>query len=269
VVQADFSEDATCVICMEDYEIGDELITLPACSHRYHATCIAVRPFTATCVLRGCYHRSVGRRCDGSCVRHQAWLDKNNSCPNCRVTAVEVEETPPPPRHANGLPQLTDDVDARDFFRLLNQMTMTAGRQAVGTPQAANIMLGRSGPLDRGERLPPSPPPPPPPPRDGDDPDEAFDDLPSAGARAAAAAEAEIAEQLSRGGGYGWQADDAPADDDARQGQPRTGLVANPLAVGAFSDEVEDFEDVEDIEAPAEGAGRWPQTLEAVEDDVV
>ena len=123
--EADFSEASTCVICMEDYEAGDELITLPNCSHRYHASCIS------------------------------AWLDKNNSCPNCRVTAVETRVTLPAGVDLQGMAASTDptaaEADAREFFR----RAAASGGSAHDVIQAATILLNQMTAAARSYAAPP------------------------------------------------------------------------------------------------------------------
>eukprot|EP00190_Bangiopsis_sp_CCMP1999_P006472 CAMPEP_0198724632 /NCGR_PEP_ID=MMETSP1475-20131203/2084_1 /TAXON_ID= ORGANISM="Unidentified sp., Strain CCMP1999" /NCGR_SAMPLE_ID=MMETSP1475 /ASSEMBLY_ACC=CAM_ASM_001111 /LENGTH=385 /DNA_ID=CAMNT_0044486215 /DNA_START=150 /DNA_END=1310 /DNA_ORIENTATION=- len=54
-------EAATCVICVESYNQGDELFELP-CKHQYHQTCVT------------------------------QWLLKHNTCPICRSPLPDVEE---------------------------------------------------------------------------------------------------------------------------------------------------------------------------------
>src|SRR4051794_33927091 len=49
------NEEAKCGICLQDYEEGEELKTLPRCLHHFHATCI------------------------------DKWLGINKICPVCRA----------------------------------------------------------------------------------------------------------------------------------------------------------------------------------------
>eukprot|EP01052_Picozoa_sp_SAG31_P048068 SAG31_NODE_9889_length_1215_cov_1.294803_2_plen_300_part_00 len=145
---ADFSEASTCAICMEEYEAGNELISLPNCGHRFHRDCLA------------------------------AWLDKNNSCPNCRVVAVEfpdplsgarpggdTEGRPSGDNTAQGAENA--HIEARELFRrgggfggsahdviqaatiLLNQMTAAARHYQI--PQAGAETMDRGGGPNDGE----------------------------------------------------------------------------------------------------------------------
>eukprot|EP00188_Purpureofilum_apyrenoidigerum_P005173 Plantae.Rhodophyta-Purpureofilum_apyrenoidigerum.ctg64703.p1 GENE.Plantae.Rhodophyta-Purpureofilum_apyrenoidigerum.ctg64703~~Plantae.Rhodophyta-Purpureofilum_apyrenoidigerum.ctg64703.p1 ORF type:complete len:295 (-),score=32.57 Plantae.Rhodophyta-Purpureofilum_apyrenoidigerum.ctg64703:335-1219(-) len=71
------SEAATCVICVESYDQGDELFELP-CKHQYHQACVT------------------------------QWLLKHNTCPICRGPLPEVKEKMKEPKeddteHANAV----------------------------------------------------------------------------------------------------------------------------------------------------------------------
>jgi hypothetical protein len=52
-------QPANCVICMSDFEEGEELRTLP-CFHFFHSSCV------------------------------DEWLKRNSKCPVCRVDAVRA-----------------------------------------------------------------------------------------------------------------------------------------------------------------------------------
>ncbi|KAK7263028.1 hypothetical protein RJT34_30612 [Clitoria ternatea] len=51
-------EDATCAVCLGEFEEGEDLRTLPGCMHSFHVTCI------------------------------DKWLSSHSSCPMCRTQAT-------------------------------------------------------------------------------------------------------------------------------------------------------------------------------------
>merc|ERR1711865_658708 len=65
----------SCVVCLEAFVSGEELIVLPQCKHRFHAACIT------------------------------QWLRQANSCPSCRTLAVQ-REPPRPEITAMATPEL-------------------------------------------------------------------------------------------------------------------------------------------------------------------
>ncbi len=62
--------ETTCLICLEEYKMGDELRVLPNCSHSFHRNCIDIW-FTTS---------------DSNC------LTKTDFCPKCRKNASAIEE---------------------------------------------------------------------------------------------------------------------------------------------------------------------------------
>eukprot|EP00740_Mantoniella_antarctica_P009749 CAMPEP_0181386778 /NCGR_PEP_ID=MMETSP1106-20121128/23335_1 /TAXON_ID=81844 /ORGANISM="Mantoniella antarctica, Strain SL-175" /LENGTH=921 /DNA_ID=CAMNT_0023507049 /DNA_START=232 /DNA_END=2997 /DNA_ORIENTATION=+ len=57
-------EDASCSVCIEAFEEGDDLRSLPSCQHVFHKACI------------------------------DEWLAQHTTCPNCRASLVPVPDVP-------------------------------------------------------------------------------------------------------------------------------------------------------------------------------
>lgn len=60
-------EDATCAVCLGDFEVGEELRTLPECAHSFHVPCIDM------------------------------WLYSHPNCPVCRANATPSSSVLRPP----------------------------------------------------------------------------------------------------------------------------------------------------------------------------
>jgi len=90
----------SCVVCLEAFMSGEELIVLPQCKHRFHAACIT------------------------------QWLRQANSCPSCRTLAVQ-REPPRPEITAMATPELATAA-ASALSR-----TNTDGQMSRAQPPAA------------------------------------------------------------------------------------------------------------------------------------
>lgn len=66
--------ESSCVVCLEEYRIGEELRRLPGCQHAFHRTCI------------------------------DAWFGRHDTCPICRGT-LQPKEGPDGEEAGNGVPE--------------------------------------------------------------------------------------------------------------------------------------------------------------------
>ncbi|KAL5569112.1 hypothetical protein UlMin_025687 [Ulmus minor] len=76
-------EDAVCAVCLSEFEEGEELRTLPGCSHSFHVPCIDM------------------------------WLYSHSSCPICRADATPSPMIYRPAASGFGSPEAETRLDSR------------------------------------------------------------------------------------------------------------------------------------------------------------
>ena len=82
-------EDEACSVCIDSFEVGETLLSLPQCQHAFHkGTALRVSRIRHTYVRA---HKTLTafRSRSKDCI--EGWLAQNATCPNCRASLVPVE----------------------------------------------------------------------------------------------------------------------------------------------------------------------------------
>ncbi|CAJ1942043.1 unnamed protein product [Sphenostylis stenocarpa] len=88
--EGDDDEDATCAVCLGEFEEGEELRTLPECMHSFHVTCI------------------------------DTWLSSHPSCPVCRAHATPSPAVEHPSPELGSALIAHHSIDITQLARLQN-----------------------------------------------------------------------------------------------------------------------------------------------------
>ncbi|KAI9216532.1 hypothetical protein BC828DRAFT_393384 [Blastocladiella britannica] len=109
--------DPTCVICMVEYEKGDQLVDLPGCAHVMHAQCL------------------------------QPWLKTKTTCPMCRVDVRDgaAQQTPAPSQPQTRTP-------SRTYAQVASGLAFPGRTERVTRPAPLGIAGGRASSLPSASR---------------------------------------------------------------------------------------------------------------------